>query len=279
MDAPGKIVKVNDTHMHVYNMPAPSPKRKDTIVFLAGSGTECPTYDFKPLWQLLLGRYSMVVVERPGYGWSGQTENPRDIDTVLEETREALQQAGIEGPFIPAAHSLSGLEALYWAQKYPGEVSAIIGLDMAVPKVYDTMKIPKSVTWSVRLGNLFRRPIASIMMKGHPAVRNNMLDADEQAAMRHIIAKQFMSKNMRDEIYCVKENARKVEEGGRPSVPVLCCLSNDKELLKKIPAWEKLHRNYFSSNKRVKYARLSCGHYLHRDAPDEVDKAITNFLK
>lgn len=36
---------------------------------------------------------------------------------------------------------MSGLEALYWAQKYPDEVSAIIGLDMAVPGYYDSMSI------------------------------------------------------------------------------------------------------------------------------------------
>ena len=36
---------------------------------------------------------------------------------------------------------MSGLEALYWAQKYPDEVSAIIGLDMAVPEYYDSMNI------------------------------------------------------------------------------------------------------------------------------------------
>ena len=36
---------------------------------------------------------------------------------------------------------MSGLEALYWAQKYPEEVTAIIGLDMAVPQYYNNMKI------------------------------------------------------------------------------------------------------------------------------------------
>lgn len=38
-------------------------------------------------------------------------------------------------------HSMSGLEALYWAQKYPEEVEAIVGLDMAVPDYYDEMNI------------------------------------------------------------------------------------------------------------------------------------------
>lgn len=44
-------------------------------------------------------------------------------------------------PMSFAPHSMSGLETLYWVQKYPDEVSAIIGLDMAVPEHYDSMNI------------------------------------------------------------------------------------------------------------------------------------------
>ena len=65
----------------------------------------------------------------------------RDIDTILSETRMALDKAGIEPPYVLCPHSMSGLEALYWAQKYPEEVEAIVGLDMAVPDYYDEMNI------------------------------------------------------------------------------------------------------------------------------------------
>jgi pimeloyl-ACP methyl ester carboxylesterase len=92
--------------------------------------------DFKPLWSRLVDDYRIAVVERAGYGWSRQTMAPRDIDTILAETRSALHAAGIDGPFVLAAHSIAGLEALYWAKKHPEEVSAVIGLDPAVPAVY-----------------------------------------------------------------------------------------------------------------------------------------------
>jgi len=51
----------------------------------------------------------------------------------LEETRACLKLAGVDGPYLLVPHSLSGLEALYWAQKYPHEVKAIIGLDPRIP--------------------------------------------------------------------------------------------------------------------------------------------------
>lgn len=52
-----------------------------------------------------------------------------------------MNKAGIEGPYVLCPHSMSGIEALYWAQKYPDEIEAIVGLDMAVPEYYENMRI------------------------------------------------------------------------------------------------------------------------------------------
>ena len=278
MQVPGKMVKVNDTYMHVYRVPKRLAYTKGTIVFLAGFGTECPTYDFKPLWHLLEGKFSMAVVERPGYGWSGETRCPRDIDTVVEETREALRQADISGPFIPAGHSISGLDALYWAQKYPGEISAIIGLDMVVPKAYESLEVPHFLTAGVKLAHLLRRPVAKAMVKSHPAVKNNILDKKQQEEMFKITLNQLLSKNMIDEIGFVKQNADKVGAGECPSLPVLCFLSNDKRSLKRIPSWGKIHRDYFAVNSQVEFIDLPCGHYVHREEPELIAKRIMEFL-
>ncbi|GAA0803586.1 alpha/beta hydrolase [Faecalicatena orotica] len=278
MQAPGKIVKVNDTYMHVYRVPKHPTDFENTIVFLSGSGTECPTYDFKPLWHLLAGKVNMVVVERPGYGWSGQTGLPRDIDTVLEETREALRKADITGPFIPAAHSMSGLEAIYWSQKYPEEIKAIIGLDMAVPKAYDSLVVPRFLSRQVWLAHLLRKPAAKIMVKTHPAVKYNHLNKKQQAEMYMITSKQLLSKNMIDEINLIKQNAHKAGEGKCPFLPVLCFLSHDKGNLKQIPEWGKIHREYFSENENAKFIDLPCGHYVHREEPEMIAESITRFL-
>lgn len=80
-------------------------------------------------------------MEKAGYGFSDDSDISRDIDTVLSETRPALSLSGFSGPYILCAHAMSGIEALYWFQQYPDEVSAIIGLDMAVPAAYEAMEI------------------------------------------------------------------------------------------------------------------------------------------
>lgn len=98
------------------------------FVFMSGSGTCSPILDFKSLYSLLSNEYKIAVVEKFGYGFSDVVDKNRDIDTILSETRMALDKAGIEPPYVLCPHSMSGLEALYWAQKYPEEVEAIVGL-------------------------------------------------------------------------------------------------------------------------------------------------------
>ena len=127
--APGKFVNVNGHDMHVFSQGVGNV----TFVFMSGFGTRFPTLDFEPLWSLLSTNNQIAVVDKAGYGWSKSTGSSRDIDTMLNETRTALQLAGITAPYVLVPHSASGLEALYWAQMYPNEVKAIIGLDPRVP--------------------------------------------------------------------------------------------------------------------------------------------------
>lgn len=133
----GSQVEVNGHLMNVYTEGSGSK----TLVFLSGGGTCSPVLDFKSLYSQLNDTYKIVVIEKAGYGFSDITNSNRDIDTVLSETREALAQAGIVGPYVLCPHSMSGIESLYWAQQYPEEVEAIIGLDMAVPHTYSDYKI------------------------------------------------------------------------------------------------------------------------------------------
>lgn len=54
---------------------------KPTLVFMSGSATVAPVYEFKSLYSLLYDEYRIVVVEKAGYGYSEIYEVERDINT------------------------------------------------------------------------------------------------------------------------------------------------------------------------------------------------------
>ena len=85
--------------------------------------------DFKPLFTQLKDRFKIVVPEKFGYGQSDIVRENRDYETIVEQYRKALSVLQIKPPYILCAHSLSGHDVEMWAQKYPEEVEAFIGID------------------------------------------------------------------------------------------------------------------------------------------------------
>lgn len=105
-----------------------------TIVMLSGWGVDSPVDDFFKLWADLGSDYKTVVLEYIGYCDNSVTEEERTNEKMVEEIRTALHELGIEPPYILMPHSMSGLYSLYYANKYPDEVSGIIGIDMSLPQ-------------------------------------------------------------------------------------------------------------------------------------------------
>jgi hypothetical protein len=130
---PGQLVAVNGHRLHVYAEGAGDL----TLVFHVGQRHHRPYAGFQrtlspPVRRLPHGRRGAggVRLERG-------RRHSRDIETVLNETRLALTLAGESPPYVLLPHSMSGLEALHWANRYPDEVAAIIGLDPATPPSID----------------------------------------------------------------------------------------------------------------------------------------------
>ena len=150
----GKQVAVNGHRMNV-SIKGEGP---ETIVFLSGAGIASPILDFKNLSDSLSKKYKVVVVERAGYGFSEDSDRSRDVMEILSETRQALAQAHVSGPYVIISHSMASLESLAWQEKYPNEVKALIGLDWALPASYEDLKEhPTLITlayWTSKIGLL-----------------------------------------------------------------------------------------------------------------------------
>ncbi len=267
----GELVEVNGNNMSVY-IEGTGDK---TIVFLSGSDTPSPILDFKSLFSLLTDEYRIVVVERFGYGFSDVVDNPRDIDTVLSETRAALALVDIEGPYVLCPHSMSGLEALYWAQKYPNEVEAIIGLDMAVPAAYENFKnnVFMNVVsqFNAKVGIIRLLPLLNEL----DCVKYGTLTEKEKEIVHALLYKNFSNRTIMNELKYVSENAKIVEAGEIPSVPMLLFISSDTSTIKLTDATLM----YANALDQVKVVRLDCPHYVHDYEYNIISKEIKNYLK
>lgn len=272
----GKIVEVNGHNMSVYT----EGEGDKTLVFLSGGGTCSPILDFKSLYSLLSNEYKIAVVEKFGYSFSDVVDEQRDIDTMLSETRMALEKAGIEGPYVLCPHSMSGLEALYWAQKYPEEVEAIIGLDMAVPAYYDEMRISIPITklgqYGAALG--ITRWIPSLAESD--AIKIGTLSEEEKEIYRAVFYQRTATVTMIDEVKAVKDNAKTVKENGVPQVPMLLFISNGSGGTGFTEeTWRRIPKEYIAGCDNASYIELDCPHYVHDYEYEKISEEIRNLLK
>lgn len=273
---PGQLVQVDGYGVHVFA----AGSGAETLVFLAGSGTSGPTTDFKPLWSRLTATHRIVVVERPGYGFSQRAQGlNRDLPTMLSETRRALQLAGETGPYVLVPHSMAVLEALYWSHQYPDEVRAIVALDPAVPATYEAMSLPP--VWALQfMSHLASLGITRLLPLDRKFLKQQrtVLSQYDQALYSAALHRSTLTSNMLDELKRVKDNAGAVGAlGPPPGIPVLFFIAHGSGM--ETSQWQNMLVTYARTLENGQYEQMDAGHYVHHDKPERIAQRLTSFLE
>lgn len=270
----GQLVEVGGHRMSIYS----EGQGDKTLVFLSGGGTCSPILDFKTLYSTLSDSCKIVVVEKLGYGFSDVVNTERSIASILSDTRAALTKAGISGPYVLCPHSMSGIEALYWAQQHPEEVEAIIGLDMAVPQAYEDYQISMPM---LRLSQLAARLGITRLLPGiaeSDAIKYGTLSDAEKDIYRAVFYAKTATVTMLNEVQSIKENAKLVQEGGVPQVPMLLFVSNGDGTGWNADEWRFYQEEYAQSVDNARLLTLDCPHYVHDHQYETISREIRAFL-
>ena len=248
----------------------------ETIVVLSGAGIASPILDFKEVSEFLSKRYKVVIVERAGYGYSDDSNHSRDVMEVLSETRQALSQANVKGPFIILSHSMASLESLAWQEKYPDEVKTLVGLDWALPASYENLKQNQTLLtlafWSSKIGLLRYFPESFY-------IKNPTLTESERQQYKLLAYKQLMSQAMLHESQTVKENAKKVPSNINPKIPTLLLVSNGQGTSFSQTEWQFYAERFASDQPNVQVMYFDVPHDLYHYQSNKIVSRIEDFLK
>ena len=264
----GKLVNVDGHNLHTYTV---GDIDKPKIVLMSGSGTVAPVYDFKILYEKLSKNFRVIVMEKFGYGYSDIFDSPADIDTLISTQKKALEAAGEMGPYILMPHSMSGVEALRWAQLYPDDVAAIIGNDMCTPLTYSVWTNEK-VEKKIKLMKFATKYRLQGMLC---PISNKSLTKSE------IKQHKLLRKRNAFNICCINEskeilsNVNIVKNAGYPKCPILLFSSGGKQTQE---YWTKAQKE-FAMLSNATLISYDCGHYIHQFKSDEMNKEIVKFVK
>ena len=268
----GQTVLVNGHQMNVY-VEGDGP---ETIVVLSGAGIASPILDFKNVSDSLSKKYKVVIVERAGYGYSDDSNYSRDVMEVLSETRQALSQTNVAGPFIILSHSMASLESLAWQEEYPDEVKALVGLDWALPSSYEDLKENQALLtiayWSSKIGLLRYFPESFY-------IKNPTLTESERNQYKLLAYKQLISQAMLHESHLVKENAKKVPSSINPKIPTLLMVSNGEGTTFSQSEWQHYAMRFASEQSNVQVIYIDAPHDLYHYQSHEVITRIEEFLE
>ncbi len=265
-----QMVEVDGRMMSVYV----AGEGEHTLVFMAGSGDSSPIIGFKDFADRFADDYRVVIVEKFGYGFSDEFDGSRSVETRVNQERKALQSLGITGPYILCPHSYSGLEAIYWAQNFPDEVEAIAGLDMAVPRAYDSYddKVISSVNTMNITNNILNKAGVVRLFVGGSIPKD--FSEEERKTVTALVCKNYGNNTAGNEVNYVASDIAVIDKKPVPDVPTLLIISDGSVT----EGWIGFENDYASALTDVTTLQLDCGHGVYDCEPDKCEDAMRTFI-
>ncbi len=120
---PGQLVDIGGRHINMQCTGSGSP----TVVLMAG------LFSWSLVWYktqpVIAQRIRVCAFDRAAYGFSEPAPQPQIISEVVEDLHKALHAGSIPGPYVLVGHSLGGLEARVYAQRWPEDVVGMVLVD------------------------------------------------------------------------------------------------------------------------------------------------------
>lgn len=267
----GQRVSVDAGAINVYRNGGTGP----TMVLLSGFGTPAPAIDFAPLIRKF-DAFNVIVVEGFGYGYSDLDVADRTIENITSELHKVLAKLQVNEPVILVGHSVGGIYARYYANAYPKEVSAIVGIDpMAAATSSLKVGAPSVVEGIQAKTGLFRlvTAIAPDLIQP-PGTAYTPDDRRRTAAMTNW---NYGNVSISDEWSRIGANSTKAN--ARPfaaDLPVLEILSS--ESVTTMPEWLPNHEAELKGVATHQLEVVEGSHYLHWTQSAALARIISNFV-
>lgn len=275
----GVYVTVNKSRMNVCSM----GEGEKTIVLMTGLGTTAPVLDFEPLANALATSFHVVIVEPFGYGWSDDTNADRSVENIVEELRMALAASGETGPFILMPHSVSGLYAAWFANQYPDEVEAVVGIDCTLPKQVKYFGGESPQIYNIaKMANPLGLQRLVCMISPATFISDNKAGfyTNENLAQQKTISSRVgFNKTIINETNSVESNIQKTYDMMFNSAMPLLFFTREPKTQSDGKSKTSFYETYITNPEIQKVVVLDTGHYMHWDQADKMSAIVKDFFQ
>ena len=177
-----------------------SDSAKHRLIVLSGAGPAI-YFDMKEMTEILdKDDNQLIFLSRAGYDESDDTEADMSVENVVEDYRKALENAGVQKPYLLMPHSLGGVYASYWVSKYPEEIEGMVDIDGTCPRpVENAVKSEEKKSLIYYLANVGVGDVRPVLHYYFPYSANQALSKEEQRASDIMYISTFSAKAFEEE--------------------------------------------------------------------------------
>jgi pimeloyl-ACP methyl ester carboxylesterase len=267
----GQKVSIPAGDINVYRNGGSGP----TIVMLSGFGTPAPAVDFAPLIREL-DTFNVIVIEGFGYGFSDTDVPNRTIENITSEIHQVLGKLKVDSPVILLGHSVGGLYTHYYANAYPGEVSAIIGIDPMVATA-SSLTVGRPSSMEKTLVNLGLMRVVTTIAPDIIQPPGDAYTRVERKLTAALTNWNYGNVSVSDEWAQIGANSTKASTEPIPvDIPVIDFIASDT--INSDPTWLPKHQAELASVSVHELHILEGAHYLQWTQAPAMGQAINTFL-
>jgi pimeloyl-ACP methyl ester carboxylesterase len=123
---PGQLVNISGRRINLHCTGEGGP----TVILMAG------LFSWSVVWYktqpVIAQKTRVCAFDRAGYGFSDPAPRPQILSDVVDDLHAALEAGHTPGPYVLVGHSLGGIEARVYAQRWPKEVVGMVLVDTAL---------------------------------------------------------------------------------------------------------------------------------------------------
>jgi pimeloyl-ACP methyl ester carboxylesterase len=123
---PGQLVDIGGRRINMLCAGSGRP----TVILMAG------IFSWSMVWYktqpAIAQKTRVCAFDRAAYGFSDPAPRPQILSEVVDDLHAVLKAGSIPGPYVFVGHSLGGLEARVYAQRWPEELVGMVLVDTAL---------------------------------------------------------------------------------------------------------------------------------------------------
>ncbi|HEX8806432.1 MAG TPA: alpha/beta hydrolase [Candidatus Aquilonibacter sp.] len=234
--------------------------------------------------------------DRAGSGFSDPGPLPRSSDAVVSDLHALLDRAGIPPPYVLVGHSIAGLYAPLFADRYPSDVAAMVLVDPSAPGQEElfSSQFPRYQAYEAAQSASLHKCADDPVQPSCVPQSDPQLSATLNAAIAEMLRKSGAWADPASEFDSVGKDSTEVNGAahGFGSMPliVLTSTANFKTMQGPMGAtnaqvataqagWITLHdRLVAQSTRGVNCVVPDAGHFIQTDRPDVVIDAIRQVI-